>query len=757
MLKKCGHLFFPLALTMAIAPAGAQVIPDRTLPSNSLVIPLERGYLVIEGGTTKGANLFHSFEGFSVPAGTIATFNNDPAIVNIFSRVTGGDISRIDGILAANGRANLFLLNPNGIVFGANASLLLGGSFVATTGESIRFADGRYSSRNPESSVLTISLPTGISVRDPGAIVVEGNGHNFYREATIGAVIPAGIDRSGLRVLPGQTISLIGGDVHFEGGLASASSGNIYLGAVGEGTVGLDPGRGFAPTYEGIDRFKAILLSRQALLDTSGYGAGEIALRGENLTLTDSSLIINSNYGTTDSGAIRLDLSGDVTLIGSTAWNITNTRERPTGRGISSQTFGSGNSASVFVNARSLTLQDNAGIGSQTVGRGRGGDLIFDVGRLEVLGKSRFDVFPIGSIVSASGVAEGRGGDIRILASEIAIREGGVISSSNFGVGRGGDVRVSAGTITVSGNAELSGNIFLSGIGTVATNTGRAGDVSIEARQLNVIDGGLVSARTLGPGDGGTLSIRAGEIDLFSNNGKETGITSSATVPGALLTEQVSLPNIGRELIGNAGNVWISAGRVTLSGSGSQIIVVNDGLGTAGNIVLDSERVVLNNGAKVSANSFARDGGNITLRTDFLGLFGGSSVTANAIAGNGGNVTIDSRGLFFDRSSRITASSELGLQGRVTLNAPNFQIAPAAVKFPSDNDFDTVAPSACVNGNESYYRFTTTGTGGTEELPGRARPRLRLEQLRGESAVGLRVVNGRVFLIGCRASVSANE
>ncbi len=144
-------------------PSLAQITSDGTL-ENPTRVEQQGNVIEITEGTTKGENLFHSFENFSVPGGAEAFFNNSIDITNIFSRVTGGNVSQIDGLIRANGAANLYLLNPNGMIFGENATLNLGGSLFAITGESIEFEDGViFSTQDTQTQpLLTISVPIGI-------------------------------------------------------------------------------------------------------------------------------------------------------------------------------------------------------------------------------------------------------------------------------------------------------------------------------------------------------------------------------------------------------------------------------------------------------------------------------------------------------------------------------------------------------------------------------------------------------------------
>ena len=152
----------------------AQIIPDETLGAESSLVTPDHIKGIesdrISGGAARGSNLFHSFREFNIGEGKGGYFENPTAIENIFSRVTGNNSSEILGRLGVLGDANLFFMNPNGILFGRNASLDLRGSFLATTADSIVFPDGnQFSVTNPEAPPLLT-----VNVKQPIGLEFEG-------------------------------------------------------------------------------------------------------------------------------------------------------------------------------------------------------------------------------------------------------------------------------------------------------------------------------------------------------------------------------------------------------------------------------------------------------------------------------------------------------------------------------------------------------------------------------------------------------
>lgn len=166
---------FLLTLVSSLIDRGvalAQIIPDQSLGSESsqtrseTIKSIESD--VIEGGATRRSNLFHSFQEFSIKEGRGAYFANPEVIQNIFTRVTGGNVSNILGTLGVLGNANLFLINPSGIIFGPNARLDLRGAFLGSTADSLIFDNNfEFSATNPNAPpLLTVNIPIGLRFRE---------------------------------------------------------------------------------------------------------------------------------------------------------------------------------------------------------------------------------------------------------------------------------------------------------------------------------------------------------------------------------------------------------------------------------------------------------------------------------------------------------------------------------------------------------------------------------------------------------------
>ena len=202
-----------LSILVNTKNATAQVVSDGTL---STTIAGTNSDFEINDGDRIGNNLFHSFDQFSVPTGGLVFFNNSTDVQNIFSRVTGDSLSIIDGGLEVNGDTSLFLLNPNGILFGSDAYLSIGGSFVGTTASSVQFSDGiAFSTENPtRSPLLTMNAPIGIQMgTNAGAISQQ--------------------PFSQLEIYADNTLALVGNGLQLEGSTLTAFDGRIELASLG--------------------------------------------------------------------------------------------------------------------------------------------------------------------------------------------------------------------------------------------------------------------------------------------------------------------------------------------------------------------------------------------------------------------------------------------------------------------------------------------------------------------------------------------
>ena len=370
-------LLFSIVALITFSPARArsQIIPDNTLPNNSITIP-EGNLVEIGGGTIRGENLFHSFSEFSVPENSTAWFNNSLSLENIFSRVTGGNISNIEGLIQTNGTANLFLLNPAGILFGENAALNVGGSLFVSTADSLIFSDGsQFSAVNPqEPPLLTVNIPIGLQYGStPGQILVQGNGHGLFGDPATFAV-----NRDnrpvGLQVPSGETLALLGGEVRLEGGNLTAEAGNIEVWAVANDSQLLitNSNDGFSIEPASADlNYGDISLSQAASIDVSSNSSGNIRAQGRNITLTEGSAMAADTLGDGTGGLLEVTASELITLNGTTS-NLDFGTSLSTEIGPSA----TGQGSDLIVNTERLLVSGGAAISSSNLGLGMPGDLI---------------------------------------------------------------------------------------------------------------------------------------------------------------------------------------------------------------------------------------------------------------------------------------------------------------------------------------------------------------------------------------------
>ena len=409
-----------------------QVQGDNTLGQESSTVS-SRNLLnfQMDGGATRGPNLFHSFTQFSVPTGGSVFFNNASTIANIFSRVTGTSVSQIDGLIRANGTTNLFLLNPNGIIFGPNASLQIGGSFLASTASAIAFADdAQFSAATPQDTLLTINVPLGIQFgRNPGGVVVQGDGRGIR-------TTPDLIDTTvGLHVESSRTLALVGGEVALEGATLKTAEGRIELGSVaGNGLVSITPtNKGLALGYDAVP-LRDIQLSQQADVDASGVSGGDVQVVGRRVTLTGGSQIEASTLGNGIGGNLLVTAQDSLQLSGSSV-------DGRTGSGLYNEVYpgATGTGGDLTINTGVLVVRDGAQVlGAGTGGRGNGGNLTVNAVReVQIIGTATNGQCPSGLLAQAEPSAIGKVGDLTINTGILLVRDGAEVSATTFGSGEG--------------------------------------------------------------------------------------------------------------------------------------------------------------------------------------------------------------------------------------------------------------------------------------------------------------------------------
>jgi filamentous hemagglutinin family protein len=509
-------------------PALAQVIADPSLGTE--VIP-NGDNLEIRGGTTVGnTNLFHSFSSFSVIKNNeVVDFRNAPTINNILVRVTGGNPSDIQGILKAQGNANLFLLNPKGIIFGESARLDIGGSFVGTTATAIQFpGGGEFSITSPVNSLnplLTVNpsalLFNQIATESPGSIQVN---------------------EARLSVPDGQSLLLVGGDVNLEGGILEATSGRIDLGGlVGVGTIGLNiDNNNFRLNFPNDVARADVFLSNQAIV-AAPDSAGSIQVQGRNVELTDNSEIrITNTFGAKPAGALTINASQSVKLRG--------------GSSLLAVTEGTGEDAGkIRIETGRLIVQDGSKVSASTRSQGQGGTLF-------VTAKESSIVENRGSGLFAGTRATGNAGNLEIETGQLIVRDGARISASTSfeSSGEKGSIMLRTGELNVLSGAEVAVN---------NEGSGDAGLLRVNANSIK-LDRGKISATTA-LGRGGNISLQVQDLILM-RHGSAIATSAANNGSGGNITINtpfiVAVPNENSDIIANADRG--SGGRIGIKSTG---------------------------------------------------------------------------------------------------------------------------------------------------------------------------------------------
>ncbi|MBD2200361.1 MULTISPECIES: beta strand repeat-containing protein [Calothrix] len=669
----------------------SNIIPDNTLGAeSSQVITNFEGEAkeVITGGAIRQIHQFHSFSEFNIREGRAAYFFSPNAdIQNIFARVTGNNPSEIMGRLGifGNSQPNLYLINPNGIVFGNNASLDLQGSFVGTTANGIQFANqGIFSATNPQAVPLLTVNPTALFFNQ-----IQANAGITNRSQAAAGKNLIAEDVTGLRVADSKSLLLVGGNINLDGGNLRAYGGNIELASLAApGNIGLNitgDNNISLTVADAIERAN-VSLNQAAEVHVLGVNGGNIKIHTRDLNLAGDSKIragIEKTLGTVDSqsGNIEINATGTINLTdGSFISNVV--RQGSVGTAgdiniatgslnlsqdsfIDASTFGQGNSGKVSIIARdniSLTSSSEIYSSAEEGSVGNGGSINIQTGSLVLTQGSELNTKTLGQghagtinikasdTISLDGFTEttlnndqpgriysrittvvnpegtGKAGDIQIQTDSLQSSNGAFISSSTLGQGSAGNIIIDANNITFASESSIDSRVFNQGVG-------EGGNIWINTNNLSLLGGSQISTRVSGKGNAGNISVNARD-----------SIKLDGIVGSSIAGIQSDLLKGG---VGNAGNIEITTGSLSLT-NGASIDNGTDGIGNAGNITINASETINIEGF---GNIFTEQLGDVKLPSNI-----GSDVSFDGV-GKGGDIRINTRELFLDNKGIISADT----------------------------------------------------------------------------------------------------
>jgi filamentous hemagglutinin family protein len=713
LLNPC--LISGLFLHPAIIPsshAASNITSDGTL--GTAINPAGNLYN-IDGGTIKGTNQFHSFSLFSVGTGDTASFNGPSGIVNIIGRVTGGQQSVIDGLLKSTiFGANLYLLNPYGVMFGRNAALDVSGSFHVSTADYLRMTDGArfYADLGRQSTLSTAPVAAfGFLSNKPAAISIQ---------------------ESDLEVLEGMTLSIIGGDINITGSKIVAPSGRINIASVASPGEVIPIESRDAPDLQmsSFNSLGNINLLEGTFLNACNFGGnGTVVIRGRKL-LVKNSTIEASTMGNIDGAKVAIDIDikenldvnggmilaatdgngqcGDVVIrCGSLEmknfgiWSLN-----------TPSSSGNGGNVNVEVNTGNLDMKEGSYIASTTRTSGNAGNVNVEVntGSLDMRE---------GSYILSTTHSSGNGGNVNVEVNtgNLDMREGSYIMSDTFSSGNAGNVKMTADSILMTGTYDSYGKNTFVFAGTEEGSSGRGGDLSIKTGSLKVRDGAVILVGTSGSGAGGNIDINAENILVSGENALGIMAFISNYTDGS----------------GNAGDISIDTGNLELRNKGF-INLSGSALGRAADLEVNADGRILITGEAGIGSTGEGDTGNIRLKASSFEMTDGAilgSVAKHQWAA--GEIDVNANSILLSDaviSSSSTSPYETGTGGTIRINAKNLLIHGAIIMAATTGAADggaievnakSVLISGTKDGVSSGLHTESTfgsGTGGNIQLSG---------------------------------------
>lgn len=583
----CRGFFLLGSLYCFALPSAADVITDTSLGHASQTLSGKELTIAPELGKQYGANLFHSFQKFDIPEGQIVTFTGGSDIARVISRVTGGDISQIEGTLRSTlPNADLYLINPAGITFGANAKLDVPGSVYFSTASHLYLgSNGQFTTLNPEKSLLNSAAPSafGFLGKTSANIIVNG---------------------SGLNAADGKTLSLSAGAVQLNNGRLQANSGRIELiGVLQADRVILAP---LAILVDSQAKLGSVDLEDASSLSVGKQGGGNIFIRGGAFVMSNSALIANSSQGA-DGGIISIQ-------------------------------------------ADSLLLKDRAKIDSRALGASHGGQVsLIITGLAELSNSDIFTTSAINN--DPQNPKMGNAGNIYVASDCLRMTNSTISTTTyDTGQGGDITLKVARNMELISNPNEIlapTTSIQASSEGT-GTTTGNAGRISISARNLSLQgDKTRIDNSTAGEGQGGSISLYiADKLSMnagtaisadSSNMGNAGNITLNAT---QMTLDQARISTSSDR--GDGGNIILNARSVLQLTQANINTAVNGGKGNGGNVIIGSPYQLRLQDSQIIANAQDGNGGVILIVTGSpISRVGNSTIEASSKSGINGEVKID--------------------------------------------------------------------------------------------------------------------